>query len=36
MAQLASALPQEQEIPGSILGDFNVCLHFSLIRVATA
>ena len=34
MAQLVSARLSDQEIPGSILGDFNVCFDFSLIRVA--
>ena len=33
MAQLVSA---RQEIPGSILGDLNVCLQFPPIRVAIA
>ena len=36
MAQLASARLSEREIPGSILGDFNVCFDFPLIRVAIA
>ena len=36
MAQLVSARPSEQEVPGSILGDFNVCFDFPLIRVAIA
>ena len=26
----------EREVPGSILGDFNVCFHFPLIREAIA
>ena len=36
MAQLASARLSEREVPGSILGDFNFCLDFLLIRVAIA
>ena len=32
MAQLV--ISSEQEVPSSILGDFNVCFHFPLIRVA--
>ena len=36
MAQLASAWLSEQEVSGSILGDFNVCFNFPLIRVAIA
>ena len=36
MAQMASARPSEREVPGSILGDFNVCFDFPLIRVVIA
>ena len=36
MAQLASARFSEREVPGSILGDLNVCFDFPLIRVAIA
>ena len=36
VAQMASARLSEREIPGSILGDFNVCFDFPLIRVAIA
>ena len=36
MAQLVSARLSEREVPSSILGDFNVCFDFPLIRVATA
>ena len=36
VAHLVSALLSEQEVPGSILGDFNVCFDFALIRVARA
>ena len=36
MAQLASTRLSEQEVPGSILGDSNVCFDFPLIRVAIA
>ena len=36
LAQLVSARLSEQEVPGSILGDFNVCFDFPLIRVAIA
>ena len=36
VAQLASAQLSEQEVPGSIFGDLNVCLDFPLIRVAIA
>ena len=36
VAQLASARLLEQGVPNSILGDFNVCFHFPLIRVAIA
>ena len=36
MAQLASVRLSEREIPGSILGDLNVCFDFPLIRVAIA
>ena len=32
--QLVSARLSEQEVLGSILGDFNVCFDFRLIRVA--
>ena len=31
VAQLVSARLSEQEVPGSILGDFNVCFDFPLI-----
>ena len=33
---MASARLSEREVPGSILGDFNVCFAFPLIRVAIA
>ena len=33
---MASARLSEREVPGSILGDFTVCFHFPLIRVAIA
>ena len=36
VAQLASARLSERQVPGSILGDFNVCFDFPLIRVAIA
>ena len=36
VAQLASARLSEREVPGSILGDLNVCFDFTLIRVARA
>ena len=36
VAQLANARLSEQGVPSSILGDFNVCFHFPLIRVAIA
>ena len=36
MAQLAGARLSEREVPGSILGDLNVCFDFPLIRVAIA
>ena len=36
MAQMALARLSEREVPGSILGDFNVCFDFPLIRVAIA
>ena len=36
VAQLVSVRLPEQEVPGSILGDFNVCFDFPLIRVAVA
>ena len=36
VAQLVSARLSEQEVPGSILGDFNVCFDFPLICVAIA
>ena len=36
MALLISARLSEQEVPGSILGDFNVCFDFPLIRVVIA
>ena len=34
VAQMASARLSEREVPGSILGDFNVSFDFPLIRVA--
>ena len=34
VAQLASVLLSEREVPSSILGDLNVCFDFPLIRVA--
>ena len=36
VAQLASARLSEQGVPGSILGNFNICFHFPLISVAIA
>ena len=36
VAQLASARLSEREVPRSILGDFNVCFYFPLIRVVIA
>lgn len=36
IAQLASARLSEWYIPGSILGDLNVCFDFPMIRVAIA
>ena len=36
VAQLASARLSEQRVPSSILGDFNVCFDFLLIRVTIA
>ena len=36
MVQLANAQLSEQEVPGSILSDLNVCFDFPLIRVAIA
>ena len=36
VAQLVSARLSEQEVPSSILDDFNVCFDFPLIRVAMA
>ena len=36
MAQMASAQLSGREVPGSILGDFNVCFDFPQIRVAIA
>ena len=36
VAQLVSARVSEQGVPSSILGDFNVCFHFPLTRVAIA
>ena len=36
VAQMASARLSEREVPGLILGDFNVCFDFPLIRVAIA
>ena len=36
MAQMTRARLSEQEVPSSILGDFNVCFDFPLIHVAIA
>ena len=36
VAQLVSARLSEQEVAGSILGDFNLCFDFPLIRLAIA
>ena len=36
MAQLVSVQRSEQEVPSSIVGDFNVCFDFPLICVAIA
>ena len=36
VAQLVSARLSWQEFPASILGNFNVCFRFRLIRVAIA
>ena len=36
VAQLASARLSKQGVPSSILGAFNVCFDFPLIRVAIA
>ena len=36
VAQLTSARLSEQGVPNSIRGDFNVCFHFPLTRVAIA
>ena len=36
MAPMASGRLSEREVLGSILGDFNVCSDFPLIRVAIA
>ena len=36
VAQSASARLSEQEVPSSIVVDFNVCLHFPLTCVAIA
>ena len=36
IAQFVSAQPSELEVPGSILGDSNVCFDFLLICVALA
>ena len=36
VAQLAGAPLSEREVPGSILGDLNVCFDFPLIHVAIA
>ena len=36
VAQLVSAQLYEQEVLSLILGDFNVCFDFPLIRVAIA
>ena len=36
MAQLVHAQLSELEVPSSLLGDFNVCFNFPVIRVAIA
>ena len=36
VAQLISARPSKLQVPGSILGDSNVCFDFLLICVALA
>ena len=36
VAQLVSARPSELEVPGSILGDSNVCFDLLLVCVALA
>ena len=36
MAQLVSVHLLEQVVPGSILDDFNVCVNFPLIFIATS
>ena len=36
MAQLVSKWLSAQEVPSSILGDFNVCFDFPLLPVAIA
>ena len=36
VAQLLSARLSEQEVPGWIFGEFNVCFDFPLTRVAIA
>ena len=36
VVQLVSVRLSEQEVSGSILGDFNVCFDFPLIHVAVA
>ena len=36
VAQLVSARPSELAVPGSIVGDSNVCFDFQPIRVALA
>ena len=36
MAEMASVRLSEREVPGSILGDLNVCFDFPLILVAIA
>lgn len=36
MAELASARPLELEVPGSILGDLNICFNFPLTCVVIA
>ena len=36
MAQLASARLSAREVPGSILGDLNVCFDYPLILIAIA
>ena len=36
VVQLVSAWPSELEVPGSILGDSNVCFNLLLVRVILA